>query len=280
MLEPTTNLLIKYNPEYTCLLVGAKTDCWTRGYLRRARRQRASHSFSTPALLARRRPVPLPGQPADRRRQGRTGRQAGLRFAARSSPRTGRCASWSPTPAWAPAWTSGPTPASASRATPTTSRSPGRCPNRRASATCSAGLRPDRSRIPGAPPYGAPLYAPDGTPLWPGLPPAPPPGRAAGSRPAAAGLGAVRGAGPRADAADTAATVPLPAGGRRRHRDRPTPIRHREVTRHERQPAQAPSGVLAIFLVVCLLGVFALFAVFGQLRFGEKHRPTRPSSPT
>jgi phospholipid/cholesterol/gamma-HCH transport system substrate-binding protein len=30
---------------------------------------------------------------------------------------------------------------------------------------------------PGAPPYGAQLYAPDGTPLYPGLPPAPPPGR-------------------------------------------------------------------------------------------------------
>jgi phospholipid/cholesterol/gamma-HCH transport system substrate-binding protein len=30
---------------------------------------------------------------------------------------------------------------------------------------------------PGGPPYGAQMYAPDGTPLWPGLPPAPPPGR-------------------------------------------------------------------------------------------------------
>ncbi|MGE2735674.1 MCE family protein [Mycolicibacterium vaccae] len=29
---------------------------------------------------------------------------------------------------------------------------------------------------PGAPPYGAQLYGPDGTPLYPGLPPAPPPG--------------------------------------------------------------------------------------------------------
>jgi phospholipid/cholesterol/gamma-HCH transport system substrate-binding protein len=28
---------------------------------------------------------------------------------------------------------------------------------------------------PGAPAYGAPLYGPGGTPLWPGLPPAPPP---------------------------------------------------------------------------------------------------------
>ena len=27
---------------------------------------------------------------------------------------------------------------------------------------------------------------------------------------------------------------------------------------------------LAVFLVVCLLGVFGLYAVFGQLRFGEK----------
>ena len=27
---------------------------------------------------------------------------------------------------------------------------------------------------------------------------------------------------------------------------------------------------LGIFLAVCLLGVFALYAVFGQLRFGEK----------
>ena len=37
-----------------------------------------------------------------------------------------------------------------------------------------------------------------------------------------------------------------------------------------RQPGEAPSWRLAIFLAVCLLGVFALFAVFGQLRFGEK----------
>jgi len=30
---------------------------------------------------------------------------------------------------------------------------------------------------PGAPPYGAPLYGPDGTPLYPGVPPLPaPPG--------------------------------------------------------------------------------------------------------
>jgi phospholipid/cholesterol/gamma-HCH transport system substrate-binding protein len=38
------------------------------------------------------------------------------------------------------------------------------------------GPAPGPIPYPGAPPYGAPEYAPDGTPLYPGLPPAPPPG--------------------------------------------------------------------------------------------------------
>ena len=38
------------------------------------------------------------------------------------------------------------------------------------------GPAPGPIPYPGAPAYGAPMYAPDGTPLWPGLPPAPPPG--------------------------------------------------------------------------------------------------------
>ena len=38
------------------------------------------------------------------------------------------------------------------------------------------GPAPGPIPYPGAAPYGAQLYAPDGTPLWPGLPPAPPPG--------------------------------------------------------------------------------------------------------
>ncbi|WP_375483532.1 MCE family protein [uncultured Mycobacterium sp.] len=39
------------------------------------------------------------------------------------------------------------------------------------------GPAPGPVPYPGAPPFGAPRYAPDGTPLYPGLPPAPPPGR-------------------------------------------------------------------------------------------------------
>jgi phospholipid/cholesterol/gamma-HCH transport system substrate-binding protein len=40
-----------------------------------------------------------------------------------------------------------------------------------------SGPAPGPIPYPGAPPYGAQLYAPDGTPLYPGLPLAPPPGR-------------------------------------------------------------------------------------------------------
>lgn len=39
------------------------------------------------------------------------------------------------------------------------------------------GPAPAPAPYPGGPPFGAHLYAPDGTPLWPGLPPAPPPGQ-------------------------------------------------------------------------------------------------------
>jgi phospholipid/cholesterol/gamma-HCH transport system substrate-binding protein len=51
------------------------------------------------------------------------------------------------------------------------------------------GPAPGPIPYPGAPAYGADLYAPDGTPLWPGLPPAPPPmaprdtGRTPGTEP-------------------------------------------------------------------------------------------------
>ncbi|MGH3556334.1 MAG: MCE family protein [Mycobacterium sp.] len=41
----------------------------------------------------------------------------------------------------------------------------------------NGGPAPGPIPYPGAPPWGAPWYAPDGTPLYPGLPPAPAPGR-------------------------------------------------------------------------------------------------------
>lgn len=49
------------------------------------------------------------------------------------------------------------------------------------------GPAPGPIPYPGAPPYGAPRYGPDGTPLYPGLPPAPPPGRPRDGGPPPAG---------------------------------------------------------------------------------------------
>ncbi len=46
------------------------------------------------------------------------------------------------------------------------------------------GPAPGPIPYPGAPPYGAQQYAPDGTPLYPGLPPAPPPGAPRDPKPA------------------------------------------------------------------------------------------------
>ena len=88
---------------------------------------------------------------------------------------TGRCASWSPTPVSEPEWTAGPTRASASPATPTTCRSPARCPSRRVSATCSAGPRPGRFRTRALRPTAPDVRAGRHTAVA-GLPPAPPPG--------------------------------------------------------------------------------------------------------
>lgn len=50
-----------------------------------------------------------------------------------------------------------------------------------------SGPAPGPIPYPGAPPYGAQRYAPDGTPLYPGMPPAPPPGRPREPGPAPAG---------------------------------------------------------------------------------------------
>ncbi len=63
---------------------------------------------------------------------------------------------------------------------------------------------------PGAPAYGAPLYAPDGTPLWPGLPPAPPPGAPQGPR-SAPGIRAVLSCRTRRDWQPTPSPYPFTA---------------------------------------------------------------------
>lgn len=169
-LEPTTGLLMKYNPELTCMLVGGKyfldhggLDVTANGY----------SSITDSAILLGddqyRYPENLPivgakGGPGGKPSCGslpvvannwparylvtNTGWGTGLDV--RPNPGIG-------VPGWAnylPVTRGTPQPPSIRYMGP-----PG----------------PGPTVPPGAPPYGADLYANDGTPLWPGLPPAPPP---------------------------------------------------------------------------------------------------------
>ena len=93
----------------------------------------------------------------------------------------------------------------------------------------------------GRPPYGAPMYDPDGTPIWNNLPPAPPPGapRDPGRRPRVSNRSSCRSpvSSPRRCHRNR---YPY----RRRHRRDPERHRpttdhvHREATRRERQPGR------------------------------------------
>jgi phospholipid/cholesterol/gamma-HCH transport system substrate-binding protein len=75
----------------------------------------------------------------------------------------------------------------------------------------NGGPAPGPIPYPGAPPYGAPLYAPDGTPLYPGLPPAPPPGSPPEPGPPPAGTEPFVAPDPAQQQQTPAIPVPVPA---------------------------------------------------------------------
>ena len=106
VLRPTTELLMKYNPEYTCLLLGAKW-CSTTGRSAAAATATAQSSTAASAGL---RPLRLSRRPSYRGCQGWPRGKAGLWISARIPPRTIRSGHWSPIPGGAPASTSGPNP--------------------------------------------------------------------------------------------------------------------------------------------------------------------------
>ena len=173
VLEPTTNLLYKYNPEYTCLLVGAKTLLDTGGYDAPGGNGRTLilDVGLTPGDDPYHYPQNLPiigakGGPGGKPSCG------SLPDVAKNWPVRnlvtntgfGTGIDWRPNPgigvaAWA-------------NYLPTTRAVPEPPSIRNLFGGPAIGPIP----YPGAPAYGADLYAPDGTPLWPGLPPAPPPG--------------------------------------------------------------------------------------------------------
>jgi phospholipid/cholesterol/gamma-HCH transport system substrate-binding protein len=172
VLEPTTNLLYKYNPEYTCLLMGAKTLLDTGGYEAPGGNGRTlvldvglslgddpyHYPDNLPVIGAKGGPGGKPGCGSlpdvaqnwpVRNLVTNTGFGTGIDW--RPNPGIGF-------PAWAnylPVTRAVPEPPSI--------------------RNLFGGPAPGPIPYPGAPAYGADLYAPDGTPLWPGLPAAPPP---------------------------------------------------------------------------------------------------------
>ncbi len=171
-LAPTTDLLMKYNPVYTCWLQGATWFLDNGGYDVWGGGNGSSIQLDVGLLLgndAYRYPENLPvvaakGGPGGRPGCGslpdatknfpvrelitNTGWGTGLDI--RPNPGIGR-------PCWADYL-------------PVTRGTP-RPPSIR---ECLPGPAPGPIPYPGAPPYGAPLYGPGGAPLWPGVPPAAP----------------------------------------------------------------------------------------------------------
>ncbi|MDT5233677.1 MAG: phospholipid/cholesterol/gamma-HCH transport system substrate-binding protein [Mycobacterium sp.] len=169
-LQPTTDLLMKYNPEYTCLLVGAKNFIDNGG-----RDSRGGNGYSLvidSGLLfgddAYRYPDNLPIVAAKGGPGGKPGcgslPDARKNFPVRAlvtNTGWGTGLDIRPNPGIGHPWFANYFPAT--RAVPEFPYFLGVGPP-------AIGPIP----YPGAPPYGAPLYGPDGTPLYPGVPPPPP----------------------------------------------------------------------------------------------------------
>lgn len=173
-LEPTTRLLMKYNPEITCLLVGGQLtlDKYKLGDMMGGHDGRSAildaglmfgddpyrYPENLPVVGAKGGPDGKPGCGSlpdvgknfpQRYLVTDTGFGTGIDV--RPNPGIGF-------PGWANYF-----PVTRGVPEPPSIRHPG--PG-----------APGPIPYPGAPPYGAQQYAPDGTPLYPGLPPAPPPG--------------------------------------------------------------------------------------------------------
>lgn len=184
LLEPTTGLLMKYNPGLTCMLVGAKLALDT-GYLE------ATGGANGYSLVID--STPLFG--ADQYRYPQNLPIVGAKGGPGGKPGCGSlpdvAANWPlrqliTDTGWGTGLDIRPNPGIAFPAyadyLPVTRGIP-----EPPSIRYPGGPAPGPIPYPGAPPYGAAQYAPDGTPLYPGLPPAPPPGAPREPGPAAPG---------------------------------------------------------------------------------------------
>lgn len=172
-LQSTTALLEKYNPEYTCLLLGAKTLLDTGYYGMTGGDDDRSLIVDASMLFGKdqyRYPDNLPVIGAKGGPGGKPG-CGSLPDAAKNFPVRalvtntgwGTGVSWRPNPGIGRPFYTDFFPTTRGYPQPPTLRGQDRGP------------APGPIPYPGAPAYGAPMYSPDGAPLYPGLPPAPPP---------------------------------------------------------------------------------------------------------
>jgi phospholipid/cholesterol/gamma-HCH transport system substrate-binding protein len=170
-LAPTTDLLLKYNPEYTCLLQGAKFFLDHGGY--EAIGGNGKSIILDAALLLGDDPYRYPQNlPIVAAKGGPGGKPScgslpdvRTNFPVRkliTNTGWGTGLDWRPNPGIGHPWYIDYFPAT--RAVPEP-------PSMRGMSPPAIGPVP----YPGAPPYGAPLYGPGGAPLYPGVPPAPQP---------------------------------------------------------------------------------------------------------
>lgn len=182
VLEPTTALLMKYNPQLTCMLVGGKR---TLDETYPVAGGNGKSLIVDAALLLGDDPYRYPDNLPITGAKGGPGGKPGcgsLPEVSKNWPQRqlitntgfGTGVDWRPNPGIGfPGWANY-FPVTRGVPEPPSIRNPG-------------GPAPGPIPYPGAPPYGGPQYAPDGTPLYPGLPPAPPPGQPRESGPPPAG---------------------------------------------------------------------------------------------
>lgn len=171
-LEPTTDLLLKYNPSLTCMLVGAQItlDSGLRDAMGGAD---GKSVIMDSALLLGADPYRYPSNLPINGAKGGPGGKPGcgsLPDVAKNWPVRqliantgfGTGLDWRPNPGIGFPGYANYLPVTRAVPEPPSIRYPG-------------GPAPGPIPYPGAPPYGAPQYGPDGTPLYPGVPLAPPP---------------------------------------------------------------------------------------------------------
>jgi phospholipid/cholesterol/gamma-HCH transport system substrate-binding protein len=201
LLQSTTGLLMKYNPELTCLLVGGK-NVVDFGFLDVAGGHNGFSVILDAGLLLGDDTYKFPDNLPINGIKGGPGGQPGcgsLPDVAKNFPQRYLVTN----SGWGTGMDVRPNPGigfpgyvdyfPVTRGTP-------QPPSIRHPGGPAPGPVPGTAGYSGTAPYGGPQYAPDGTPLYPGLPPAPPPGRPRDPGPPPAGsepfVPAVPGVGP------------------------------------------------------------------------------------